>query len=171
MQAGDAQWYVIQRGGYNLGLISSFRRNSKLRGEVTKKKGFRLSEVARCRQVDIWGKPMEDKGCFNKMCYVHYISGLRVSGDKESSCPSGTGRTPFAHEILHPAFGWKEEVRASPAPAVSQVSSAQNNLYAKVLYFKRAYYDSLQCIQGRLNGNPCYLQQEFLLLINSANAY
>lgn len=68
----------LQPGAY---IAPSERIIDLWRSDKIKKKGFRLLDVASCGKVSMWGEVMEDKGCFSKICYVHYISGLRVSGD------------------------------------------------------------------------------------------
>ena len=83
--------------------IASEERTIHLwRSDRTKEQGFRLLTVANCREVDIWGKIMEYKGGFSKICYIDY-----------SGAFSGLMRVPGLLPVFknHPALPGREEAK------------------------------------------------------------
>lgn len=75
----------------------------------------------------IWGKLIEDKGYFSKVCTDSFSNWLPISRDECSRLPSGKGS--FSQETyVRLDFRKKGRgQRAPPASAISQLPSVQNS--------------------------------------------
>lgn len=94
--------------------------------------------MAHCGTINIWVKLVEDKSYFSKVCSV----------DSSWCCLWADLVVPCTGNFLHGKFnvlllGRKGEVRALPASAVSEVSSAKNNQMSKQHYFGIACLEPL----------------------------
>lgn len=91
---------------------------------------FGLLGVVNWEKENTWGKLMEGKGSLVSLCRPVSLPSLLLFVVQERG-----GETAFRQK----GGGW----RALPAPAVSQLPSAQNNSQAKVPHFVVAYFDLL----------------------------
>lgn len=83
---------------------------------------------------NIWGKHMEDKACFSRFActgpFRHWLPGS--PDDKELFPVQGGHLTPRKFYDLLLSGMWRVGERALPAPAVSQMPSAQDSQHTEV---------------------------------------
>lgn len=124
------------------GLYTILTKGDKVwRSDKTKVKEFGLIGVVNCRKVNIWTKPMEDKGYFCKVCLCRLKSVLSPVLRVDSSFCYETGEGGYLYKgKFVPCFSQK----GAGQRVLPVTPPAQNNPFSKEAYFGVARSDPLQ---------------------------